>query len=238
MAMDVLREKLQITTARQELIEKGASFIDSPMQSLMRRLGLIRGVSVGDKVKSWDVLSTLKFIESNVQKSEPILDIGCYASEIVVALHKIGYSEITGVDLNQNIQLMPYSNSIHYKVANFLKSGLSSDSFGVITSISVIEHGYRAAPLLAEMSRLLKPGGYFIASFDYWPEKIDTTGIKFFGMDWKIFSKEDVNELLTQASKFGLYPVGELINNAKERVISCGGQKYTFGWLALRKSLE
>ena len=62
-------------------------------------------------------------------------------------------------------------------------------SFGAITAISVIEHGFESARLLREISRLLRPGGYFVASFDYWPEKVDTTGIDIFGMDWTIFSR-------------------------------------------------
>ena len=96
-------------------------------------------------------------------------------------------------------------------------------------------HGYGGQALLKEMSRLLQQGGYFIASFDYWPEKIDTTGIKSFGMDWKIFSRQDVADFIGQAAGFGLVPVGELHYDGQETPIECGGKKYTFGWLVLKK---
>jgi SAM-dependent methyltransferase len=49
-------------------------------------------------------------------------------------------------------------------------------SFSCITSISVIEHGFDGSRLVREVSRLLVRGGYFIASFDCWPEKIDSSG--------------------------------------------------------------
>ena len=170
MIMEVLQNKLQIRNARQVLVNKGASLVESPLRSLLRKFGLVRGVSMGDMVKSWDVLATVDFLESNVKKNEPILDIGCYASEVVIALHKLGYSNLTGADLNPDLQKMPYQNDIRYELTNFMHTKFEDASFRAITSISVIEHGFDGQSLLKEMSRLLNPGGYFIASFDYWSE--------------------------------------------------------------------
>ena len=237
MTMEVLQNKLQISKARQVLVNKGASLVESPMRSLMRKYGLVRGVTVGDMVKSWDVLSTINFLECHIKKNEPILDIGCYASEVIVALHKLGYSNLTGADLNPDLQKMPYQDRIRYEITNFMHTKFESASFQAITAISVIEHGFDGASLLKEMSRLLKPGGYFIASFDYWPDKIDTTGTQFFGMDWKIFSKQEVADFIKQASGYGLAPAGELHYEGQETPIECGGEKYTFGWLVLKKSV-
>jgi SAM-dependent methyltransferase len=236
MTMQVLQNKFQITSARQALVRRGVSFAESSFRALIRRLGFVRGIALGDTVKSWDVLSTLNFIDQHLQNNEPILDIGCYASEVVVALHKLGYSNLTGVDLNSNIQRMPHQDSIRYEVANFMQTKFEDASFQAITSISVIEHGFQGQSLLREMSRLLRPGGYFIASFDYWPERIDTTGIKFFGMEWKIFSKEDVTEFISEAEGYRLFPVGEVTYGVKDKVIDCGGKQYTFGWLVLTKA--
>ena len=209
--------------------------MESSFHTLLRRYGLVRGVVLGDYLKSWDVLETLNFIEQHVKKNEPILDIGCYASEIIVTLHKSGYTNLTGADLNPDLKQMPCQGIIRYETANFMQTSFADASFKAITSISVIEHGFDGQGLLKEMSRLLQPGGYFIASFDYWPEKIDTTGIKFFGMDWKIFSKQDVADFIEQAAGYGLAPVGELHYEGEETPIECGGKKYTFGWLVLKR---
>lgn len=236
MTMEVLQNKAQITDARLELIRMKASFADSPLHFLFRRLGLARGIKVGDTVKSWDVLNTLNFINRHLKKDEPILDIGCYASEVIVALYKLGYLNLTGADLNPDLKRMPYGHSIRYTVANFMETKFEDSSFKVITAISVIEHGFNGPALLKEMSRLLKPSGYFIASFDYWPEKIDTTGTSFFDMDWKIFSKQDVTEFIKEAENYGLFPVGEMMYEGRDKVVDCGGKQYTFGWMALEKS--
>lgn len=235
MTLEVLQDKAQIKHARRKLLNKGVSFIESPLQSLMRKLMLKPGMAIGDRVKSWDVFFTLDFIENYVKKNEPILDIGCYASEVIVALHKLGYLNLTGADLNPNLDKMPYQDSIRYEIADFMRMEFKDASFKVITSISVIEHGFNGQLLLKEISRLLKPNGYFIASFDYWPEKIDTSGIKFFGMDWKIFSKDEINSLITEAAAYGLFPFAKMQYGAKFRPIHYGGKQYTFAWMVLTK---
>jgi SAM-dependent methyltransferase len=235
MSAEVLKFKSQINTARKELLSRGLSCISSKLQRFMRRTGFSRCIEVGDEIKSWDVLTTAQFIEKNIKKESPILDIGAYASEILCILHKIGYTNLTGVDLNPDINRMPYADKIRYIVSDFMHTSFENGSFDTITSTSVIEHGFNSKALLAEISRLLRPGGYFIASFDYWPDKIDTTGVTFFGMDWKIFSKQEVLDLVNEVKKYQLAPCGALNLSASEAPIDCAGKKYTFAWLVLRK---
>lgn len=233
--MQVLKVESQIAGARAELVRMGVSFTESRLLYALRQLRLLRTPPVGDVVKSWDVLSSIQFIESNLRKDDSILDIGCYASEVIVALHKRGFTNLAGADLDSRISRMPFSNEIRYEVCDFMHTPFEDASFKAITSISVIEHGFNGPALLSEISRLLKPSGYFISSFDYWPEKIDTSDTNFFGMDWKIFSKQDVTEFTELASTYGLVPVGDLNFESANPVIHCGGKDYTFGWLVLQK---
>lgn len=239
MTLHVLQDRSQIAKARQELVNMGASQLDrtaSPLRSLMNALGLGHGMVVGDMLKSWDVLATVNFLANRLKKDHPILDIGCYASEVLVVLHKLGYSHLAGVDLNPHLSRMPYQDFIRYEVADFRHTPFEDASFQAITSISVIEHGFDGPALLKEMSRLLRVGGYFICSFDYWPDKIDTTGTRFFGMDWKIFSREEVIHFVADAANHGLHPVGELMFDRKDSPIASAGKQYTFGWLVLARS--
>ena len=236
MTMSVLQRKAQIAQARVELVRRGLSALDSPAQRVLSRLRLRSQPAIGDEVKSWDVLSSVEFIEKNVPKNGAVLDIGAYASEILSLLHRLGYSNLTGVDLNPKLKKAPYADSIRYEICNFMQTPFADASFDAITSISVIEHGFESGRLLAEVSRILKPDGLFISSFDYWPEKIDTKGQKFFGLDWLIFSADDVRALVSEARNFGLSPYGPLSFEAAERAIECANHRYTFGWLVLRKS--
>ncbi len=235
MTMNVLQRRQQIKEARAELERRGLSTVDSPARQLLRKLRLSPAFAVGDTVKSWDVLATIGFIEQRVPKTGAILDIGAFASEIPVALHRLGYGNLSGVDLNPQVRASPHADVIRYVVGDFLQAPFPDGSFDAITAISVIEHGFDGKRLLRELARLLRPGGFFIASFDYWPEKIDTAGQKFFDLDWLIFSEQEARAFVEEARLFGLAPAGPLNFAAAEKPIKCVGRSYTFGWLALQK---
>jgi ubiquinone/menaquinone biosynthesis C-methylase UbiE len=154
---------------------------------------------------------------------------------VLVALHAAGFRNLVGIDLNPKLQQMPHAGEICYEIGDFTATNLGDEAFQAVTSISVIEHGYDAPRLLKEMSRLLRVGGYFIASFDYWPEKIYTGKTRFFDMDWLIFSRDDVRALVEEAARHGLHPAGDMQMNGRDKAIAHGGYNYTFGWLVLQK---
>lgn len=236
MTAAVLLSKSEIDAARDALQRMGASCIAPWPIPLLRRLGILGGVNLGDRLKSWDILTTATFIKERLPREAPILDIGAYASEILSVLYRMKYSNLTGADLNPRIKEMPFADRIRYEVADFMATPFPDGSFGGITAISVIEHGFQSERLLREISRLLRPGGYFISSFDYWPEKVDTTGVDIFGMDWRIFSKAEALAFIEEARAYGLSPCGEVDLEGGEKVIHWGGKEYTFAWLALRKA--
>lgn len=235
MSMEVLQSKSEIVSARGRLREMGADVADSVFVARLKRNRLWPGKPLGDQVKSWDAWKTISFIEQNLSKDAAVLDLGAYACEVLPALYQLGYRSLTGVDLNPNIATMPHQDGINYLVGNFLETMLPDGSCDAITAISVIEHGYHPDRLFSEISRLLKPGGFFLASIDYWPDKIDTNGITVFGLDWLIFSREDVGRLFVTAAAYGLEPVGDLQYDAKDALISWQARDYTFAWIVMSK---
>lgn len=240
MSLQVLQNTSDIAHARTELIKQGISGLEGAFPSAVKKLvsksRIVRPLIVGDFLKSWDVLKTVDFIHSEVKRDEPILDIGAYASEVLVSLHKSGYYNLTGIDFNPSIHKMPASHEIKYVAGDFLNSNLPGRTYAAVTAISVIEHGYDADRLFGEVARLLRRDGVFIASFDYWPEKIDTDHIRMFDLSWTIFSKADLDQMIVDAARHGLMPVGGVDAHADERAIKHAGQQYTFGWIALRKA--
>lgn len=237
--MFVLSSKSQIRLARRELERRKLSSTSSQAVKLIYRIAykfkIARTIAIGDNVKSWDVLRTTNFVEQHLSQQAWILDIGTYASEIPEVFRRLKYSNVVGVDLNANLGDMPNKNSTRFIRANFMATPFRSTQFSVITAVSVIEHGFNGPALLAEVSRLLESGGYFIASFDYWPEKIDTTGIDIFGMSWQIFSRQEVLDFVKDAEAFGLIPANELNLDTQQPVMHWGGKDYTFAWLVLQK---
>jgi hypothetical protein len=54
-------------------------------------------------------------------------------------------------------------------------------------------------------------------------------------MDWRIFSRQEIKELIDKAATYGLALLGNLDLEAKERPIACLDRHYTFAWISLRK---
>lgn len=237
MTLEVLQSEKQIREGRRILERRGLSSMTTSWRRWLQRRRLMQGVEVGDRLKSWDVLKTAQFMEAHVARTAPVLDIGAYASEIPPLLHRMGYRRVCAIDLNPELARMPFPSAIDYRVADFLQAPYQDGSFAAITAISVIEHGFDREALVAEMSRLLAPGGYFIASFDYWPEKIATDGQDVFGMSWTIFSRVEVQELIATAAQAGLKPFGAMnFSCSGEKPISCFSRDYTFAWMVLQRS--
>lgn len=239
MSVKVLRHKHEIQDARNELLRSGISALTGGrlMDRIFNRLKLKKVLPVGNILKSWDVLTTANFIREHVPAAAPVLDIGACFSEIICVLHRMKYTALSGIDLNPDIVSMPYAKEIRYEVGDFMRTPFPDKAFAAITAVSVIEHGFRSGALLKEISRLLMPGGFFVASFDYWPEKIDTTGCKMFDTDWRIFSREEVLAFIEEAKGYGLSACGPVDLEAEEALIEVSGKNYTFGWIALQKSL-
>jgi SAM-dependent methyltransferase len=236
MGTAVLKEIKQVSEARALLASKGLEWRKHSIRRILEKMRLIpKQPDIGDELKSWDVLRTAEFAIEHLNRTDSVLDLGAFASEILIVLHKSGFSNLTGADLNPSLLSMPYSDKIRYRVTDFLKTPFDDGSFSMITAISVIEHGYQPDKLLTEVARLLRPGGFFVASFDYWPDKIATDGIKMFGMDWRIFSRQEIEQLIDKAATYGLTLLGNLDLDAKECPITCLDRHYTFAWISLKK---
>jgi len=239
MSVEILKTIQDNLDARSILVLRKISFASSISKGRLykRWLSLIKKehIPIGDINKSWDVFKTSQFIETHLFNQDNILDIGAYASEILCILHLLKFENLFGIDLNPQVVNMPYSRRISYQVGDFMKTNFQDSRFSAITAISVIEHGLDIDKLLKEISRLLKTGGYFIGSTDYWNEKINTEGIQIFNMDWQIFSSNELTNFFDIAAKYGLYLYGSCDLSVQDRVISCLGKDYTFAWFVLQK---
>ena len=84
-----------------------------------------------DITKSWDVDHALRIIESSCKdRDSPILDMGCYNSEVLYGLYALGFQKIYGCDLNPLCRWMPYWNKIHYVQADLTQTPFPDHYFG------------------------------------------------------------------------------------------------------------
>jgi SAM-dependent methyltransferase len=235
MSIEVLARPAENKVARTEMRRRGLDFATPRIGRWLRKTHLLGGVSVGLPTKSWDVLRTLEILNQRVDKKSPILDLGAHTSEVLLGLLKLGFSDLTGIDLNPEVAQMPGREHIKYVTGDLMQTPFSSESFGAITAISVVEHGFSAPKMFAEVSRLLKVGGYFVGSTDYWPEKISTKDMVLYGTDWTIFSREEMLKFVEEAGKYQLAPVGPIHLDAVEPATRWYKRDYTFAWFAFQK---
>ena len=84
-------------------------------------------------------------------------------------LSGLAISNLFGIDLNPAVLKMPDANVINYTVGDLLSTPWPDGHFAGISAISVVEHGVPDEELCREVSRLLRPGGIFVFTTDYWP---------------------------------------------------------------------
>jgi SAM-dependent methyltransferase len=235
MTLEVLQSKRQIAASRAVLQSRGLSLTGTPLRRFLQRRHLLGGLQIGDPLKSWDLLRSIEFLESALDRNASILDLGCFCSEVLPILHRLGFTDLYGSDLNPRVAEMPYAETIDYRVENYLASGHADACFDAITSISVMEHGFDSERIITAVTRLLKPGGFFVASFDYWPTTISTANQTMFGMSWTIFSRTEVEQFLDQAQARGLHLPGKADFTVEQPAIRFAGKRYGFAWLVLQK---
>ena len=240
----VLQSFDEIGRARADLATLGVDFTNRSLTRLWRLLYRLRyraPLPDADRMKSWDVLHALKLIRQHVTHSSHVLDMGCYNSEILWALHRSGFRHLAGCDLNPLCRWMPYWHRIDYRLADLTRTPFPDASMGALTCLSVVEHGVPIDGLVAEARRLLKPGGLLVFTTDF-----DGTGarheidpaFRVFEQSWQIFSRETLRQLTDKflQAGFSWLDAEQLSLDHTERPIHWNDQDYTFVMVVLRRT--
>lgn len=110
----------------------------------------------------WDVL-VQHFFQSSIKRSDTVVDLGCGYGEF---LNNVRAARRIGVDLNpDSANMLEPGVEFHHGRANDL-SFLDDESVGVVFTSNLLEHLQSKAEVertMAEVRRVLKPGGHFIA---------------------------------------------------------------------------
>ncbi|HRG37128.1 MAG TPA: methyltransferase domain-containing protein [Bacteroidia bacterium] len=192
----------------------------------------------GISVKDFDLRHIIPYLKDG----DGFLDLGAAGSFIVhnhVLLNLKGKRcAIDLVDVAEHDR----TSGVEYFKGSLMNTPFENESFSQITCLSVIEHEVFYDKFAKEVGRLLKKGGDCFISFDYCPEKLDTSKTKLFDLSWNILSRENVLELVEEMKKEGMHLTSEIDWTTSEMVINesyCSpipGVNYTFGLMHFVKS--
>jgi len=234
-AFEVLQRAEQIEAARRRLVSRGLIAADEQPNPIQSPDPALRPTPL----KSWDVELAIEAIGSSLGHDDAILDMGSIACAMLPALSMLGYRRLHGVDLDPRIVQMPLHDVIDYSVQDMYATSFDDATFAAVTAISTLEHGIDVDRLWREVARLLRPGGLFLFSTDYWPQKIDTSATPLFDLPWTIFDTDEIIDLIDRAAGHGLHPVGGLERAtlaAVEKPIHFADRDYTFLFGALARA--
>lgn len=148
----------------------------------------------------------------NIRRASKVLDIGCGTGENLEYIRKFlnPSAELYGVDLEKNPVLPDY--------VSFLPCDIEEESlpfeestFDAVISNFVIEHLRNPQRLFAESYRVLKGGGYFYCTTDYYTSLFCPEGYNFYSDPTHIrpWTKKSL-KTLAKMTGFEVYKVGVL----------------------------
>lgn len=189
-----------------------------------------------DVHKNWDH-ALLYDVIYHLERSSGIIDLGCGDCCTLDFLAALGFKNLHGIDL----QLKPNSENAAYSLyqGNLTKTPLLANSCELAVSISVIEHGVELPIFFAEVSRLLKTSGLLLLTTDYWSQPLSVdSSIKPFGLEWKIFCRQEIKQLIALAGANNLVlEENQSIPACFKQPIAWYGYNYTFIALLFRKAI-
>jgi ubiquinone/menaquinone biosynthesis C-methylase UbiE len=127
--------------------------------------------SIGGNFHHFGILQRELLLQQGLRDDNIVLDIGCGSGRLANSLKAMPNIKFIGIDVVQ--ELLDYANEIcqrddwKFIKATNLKIPLDDNSVDVVTSFSVFTHllHEETYAYLAEMRRVLKPGGKIIFSF-------------------------------------------------------------------------
>ena len=102
-------------------------------------------------------------------QSEVILDYGCGTGLSGSALQAVGFTNIDGLDVSQEMVSLAEKKSIYKKLTVFdpsTKIPVHADQYKIITAIGVIGAGAAPLEVFDNLFSLLPPSGLFAFSFN------------------------------------------------------------------------
>lgn len=130
-----------------------------------------RGVSL-ENIGPFDTFMYPYLMRANhIPTDERVVDIGAGQGHFLISIHAEGWRNLVAVDLDdRNFSAFQSRYSIETHKCDVTKESLDlpTSSVGLVSCMHIIEHLLDPSHLLAEVRRILKPGGHFFLITPDW----------------------------------------------------------------------
>ncbi|MDB5258851.1 MAG: hypothetical protein JWO73_59 [Candidatus Taylorbacteria bacterium] len=104
-------------------------------------------------------------------KDRDILDLGCGDGRYAMHLKELGARSVEGIDISEKMIEIAFQNKektsgVDFHVADGRKLPFKDHTFDIIFSNFVIHYFENTSEVFKEIGRVLRPGGYFIGTFN------------------------------------------------------------------------
>jgi SAM-dependent methyltransferase len=142
-------------------------------------------------------------VASRGLESGRLLDVGCGSGDFLLGMQERGW-QVHGLDISPEAVALARQNGLDVFLGQLFEAPFEDHSFDLVTMWDVLEHLHDPAAYLAQLARLLKPGGRFVVTLPN-PRSVD---FRLFGQVWTgldvprhlyVFSRPVLSALLCRA---------------------------------------
>jgi SAM-dependent methyltransferase len=185
-----------------------------------------------DVPKNWDALGAVGTVLRTVGREAAVLDAGSARySAILPWLRLYGLCDLVGNNLEFGADVR--RDGVLFRYGDITATDFPDGRFDAVTCMSVIEHGVPIEPFLAESARIIRPGGVLVIATDYDQDPPDTSGLTAYGKPVRIFSPEEIRDLVATAGRHGLRLRGELALEHSERPVHWNRTRLSYTFIRL-----
>jgi len=189
-----------------------------------------------DQAKNWDNLISLWHTTMNCDPNLPVMDVAATeGSSYLQTLARFGYQNLISINIDEPCPRTV--GGVTYQIGDCTKTDFPDNYFGFISCLSVIEHGVDIDAFMRESSRILSTGAHLLVSTDYWQDPVDTHGQTAFGAPVKVFTMQEIADMIKIAAKYGLEITSNVDLSCQDRVVNWIGMNYTFINLLFKKTV-